>query len=636
MSTHRPQDDFYHFVNQQWIDENPIPDTESRWGTFMALRDQNIDRMQSIYEALLQKNDLTTSEKQARDFYISGTTFDQHVGDNQAVLSLWLDRIAAIDSKKGLVQMVGALQRIGIDAPWCVYIDSDEKDASRRILRLHQAQLTLSDREYYLKDDDASKKVRDAYATYFTKMTTELNKVHHSVASLNFDEIIGFETTLAEKLRTNIALRDVEANYHPVSFEQLKTSYPQISWDDYADALHWTSREVISDDQPEVLAYIAQQFEAKTLEEWKRHLAWLLIVRCASYISSRTAEISFALFGTALTGAKSIKPIERRTVLLIDRHMGENVGALYTKKYFPESHKQTVEDMVAEVTKTYHDRIDRLDWMSDNTKQKAHQKLHNMKVLIGYPDKWRSYEGMETQSHSILANILSAEQFNNDYHLGRLAEPNSRDEWHMSPQTVNAYHDPNRLVICFPAGILQAPFFDSTAPLATNYGGIGTVIGHELTHGFDDQGSQFDAEGNVVQWQTDQERAEFMKRAALISDQADSFAVLPEVYLKGALVLGEAIADLGGVELAYEALLRVSSGKLSDDEKEAFFRGYAVTEASNAHDEQVRQFALTDPHPHPMFRVNAMLEHVDAFHETYDVKEGDALYRPSDKRARIW
>lgn len=633
---HRPQDDFYHFVNQQWIDENPIPDTESRWGTFMALRDKNIDRMQSIYEALLQKSELTPNEQQARDFYVSGTTFDQHTEKNVAVLRTWLNEIASVSTLQELSKMIGALQRIGIDAPWCVYIDSDEKDASRRMLRLHQPQLTLTDRDYYLKDDPASKKVREAYATYFSDITAELRAVHSSVTSLNFDEIIQFETSLAKQLRTNVELRDVEGNYHPVSYAELKATYPQIAWDEYAEALHWTSHASISNDQPEVLDYIAKQLEVKTLEEWKRYVSWLLIVRCASYLSSRTAEIAFALFGTALTGAQAIKPVERRTVLLIDRHMGENVGKLYAEQYFPESHKRVVESMVAEVTKTYHDRINRLEWMSELTKQKAHRKLDNMKVLIGYPETWRSFEGLKTQPDSILANILAAEQFNNDYHLGRLAEPNSRDEWHMSPQTVNAYHDPNRLVICFPAGILQAPFFDNDASLATNYGGIGTVIGHELTHGFDDQGSQFDADGNVVQWQADEEREEFMKRAQIISDQADSFEVLPGVYLKGALVLGEAIADLGGIELAYEALFRLNDGLLSDEVKDAFFRGYAVTEASNAHDEQVRQFALTDPHPHPVFRVNAMLEHVDAFHETYGVKEDDRLYRPSGKRARIW
>jgi putative endopeptidase len=636
MSTHRPQDDFYHFVNQQWINENPIPDTESRWGTFSVLRDQNIDRMQGIYESLSKKDELTDAENKIQAFYASGKNIDAHQDKNKAVLAQWLRKIDALRSPQDLVRMIGELHRIGVDAPWCVYVDSDEKDASRRILRLHQAQMTLSDRDYYLNDDESSQKVRDAYRTFFEQITDELKDVDPSIANIDFENILNFETELATHQRTNIELRDIEKNYNPISFQKLKSTYPKIDWDTYAEALHWQSREVISDDQPEVFAYVAEKIISLPLDTWKQYLAWLLIIRCASHISTRSANITFALFGTALTGAKTMKPAEKRTVLLMDRHIGEYVGTLYVEKYFPEEAKRQVETMVAEVTRTYHDRIDRLNWMSGATKQKAHEKLDNMKVLIGYPDAWRSYDGLQLDSESILANILAAEAFNNDYHLARLSEPNSRDEWHMSPQTVNAYHDPNRLVICFPAGILQAPFFDSGASEATNYGGIGTVIGHELTHGFDDQGSQFDAEGNVVQWQTDEEREEFMKRSRIISDQADNYEVLPGVHLKGQLVLGEAIADLGGLELAYEAAQRILGDDFNESAKDSFFRGYAVTEASSAHDEQVRQFALTDPHPHAAFRVNAMLEHVDAFHETYDVKEGDALYRPDDKRARIW
>ncbi len=327
-------------------------------------------------------------------------------------------------------------------------------------------------------------------------------------------------------------------------------------------------------------------------------------------------------------------PLWKRTVVAAEYTIGEGTGRLYAERYFPETSKKQVLGLVEQVRDAYRERIVDLDWMSDDTKKYAQQKLANMKVLIGYPDVWRDISDVTISTKSHLANILSGQKSEVAYWLKKLHEPTSRDDWFMTPQTVNAYHDPNRLVICFPAAILQKPFFDPKASLALNMGGIGTVIGHELTHGFDDQGCMFDAEGNVKTWQTEHERNAFLEKAQIIVDQADAFEVLPDLKLKGKLVLGESIADLGGVEIALHALkshVDVDNAAITH-----FFINYAFTECSNVREEKLREYTLSDPHPLSQFRVNGILQHVDDFYEVFDVSPDDKLFTPTELRAKIW
>ncbi|HET6747589.1 MAG TPA: M13 family metallopeptidase [Candidatus Saccharimonadales bacterium] len=640
----RPQDDFFHYVNNAWLKENPIPASEVRWGIFDVLRDEAEKAMRHLFTSLENTPDIAKNsiEQQARDFYIAGMQYDTNGAKNLSVLKQLLASVNDIASPRDLSHFFGTMHAIDINVPWYMWIDSDHDDSSRHIFHLHQPSLTLPDRDYYLDDAEPMKKIRDAYKIFLKQVHQEFPDLAASSDDL-WETIITFETNIAQKNRTSSALRDVEGNFNRVGYTDLQANYPYIDWAAYANGLGWLPQEDLSIDQPEVLAFINSLIDTVPLDTWKTYLKWRLITACMSKVNEKYAKLHFSFFGKVLSGATEMKPLWKRVVRAADACIGQATGQLYAERYFPESSKQTVLELVEEVRDAYSERIDALDWMSDSTKKYAKKKLENMKVLIGYPDKWRDFSELTVTPDSYLQNIIEASKFETQYWLKKLHQPTSREDWFMNPQTVNAYNDPTRLVICFPAAILQAPFFDPLAPIATNMAGIGSVIGHELTHGFDDQGYQFDANGNVKAWQTEEERDAFAKRAQVIIDQANNFQVLPDLNLKGELVIGESIADLGGIEIALHALKKSLGTDISSKPEgfsyshlELFFFNCAFIECSNIRDEKLREYTLTDWHPASIFRVNGMLQHVDDFVEVFRVTEHDALYRSPDMRARIW
>lgn len=631
----RPQDDFFRHVNNIWLEENPIPDSESRWGVFGVLREDAWSKVRDIYEELQGKEPKDTTSQQAKDFYYTGINFDSFAARHTKVVDEYLAKIDAAADLKLLSRLLGELHRIGLGAPWQIYIDTDDTDSSRYIVRLYQSGLSLPDRDYYLSDDKSMKQTRKKYELLLAKS----HKIFKGLApddEMLIKTIIDLETAIAKKQRTNAQLRDVEGNYNPIQYGALKKQYSNIDWAGFAEGLGWENTKNITVDQPEFLEFINQNFTEDKLDQWKIYLKWHLVRRFLPYISNETSDINFQFYGQVISGAKQKMPLWKRVVLNGERLMGENVGKIYAEQHFPEDSKKKVQSMVDDVTKTFAARIQKLDWMSNDTKQYAIKKLNNMKVLVGYPDEWRDFSELKISRKSYLDNIITAEHYNADYELAKLGQKNSRDQWHMSPQTVNAYHDPNRLVICFPAAILQAPFFSPNASHAKNLGGIGTVIGHELTHGFDDQGCQFDADGNVRQWQTSVERKSFAGKAQIIKDQANSFEVLPGLMLNGDLIIGESIADLGGLELALNTLRDKLGEDITDQDIQEFFINFAVVEVGHDREQRAREFALIDPHPPDKFRVNAMLQHVDGFYEAFSVMPTDKLYRPPEKRAKIW
>ncbi len=638
--TIRPQDDFFAHVNRRWLQTNPIPASESRWGAFLVLRDETRQQMRKIYEEL-EKAEVQPSsiEQQARDFYYTAMHVDDFEHEHLALLQQEFTKIDQISDSKSLSSCIGHLQRISVNAPWTVIIDGDDRDSSQHILRLVQRGLTLPDRDYYLEKNSTMVTIRKAYTSHLIKLHSFFETLA-PIAQQFSDKVLEFETSLAAISRSSAALRDVEKNYNKTTYEVLQHNYANIDWPAYAAALGWQPDDKISVDQPEFLHFVNQQFTELPLDVWKIYLKWQLLGNYYGRISERFAALKFEFFGKILSGTSELLPLWKRAVMTIDSAIGEGVGKLYADRHFPESSKQQVLEIVESVRATYQKRIERLDWMAADTKQYALKKLQNVKVLIGYPDKWRDYRTLKITRSSYLQNIMNAEAFDSEYYLRRLHEPTSREDWFMHPQTVNAYHDPNRLVICFPAAILQPPFFNPQASVVVNYGGIGTVIGHELTHGFDDQGCQFDAEGNVRAWQTAEDRAAFTKRAQVIIDQADQFKVLPDVYLQGKLVVGESIADLGGVEIALEAVASLSDNTTVRQDgltpQQLFFISYAVTECSAIREEKKREYALSDPHPDAEFRVNGILQHVDGFYKAFGITEHDALYRPPVSRAHIW
>lgn len=636
----RPQDNLFGYVNHQWLKAHPIPESEVRWGTFNILRDEARQAMRDIYESLQQKAKLTHLEQQARDFYHAGIHYDKHEAANLKTLQQLLHQIDAIQNQKDLSGTIGMLNALEIGVPWYVWIDTDHDDSKKHILHIHQSGLTLPNRDYYLEENDTMASIRKAYKTYTHTVYDAFPELAQDGDAL-WQTIIEFETKLAQVSRPSADLRDVEKNFNKTTLTKLKKSYPNINWPGYREQLGWQSKHDLSVDQPEFLAFANELIVKESLATWKMYLKWRVITRCLSKISEKYSQLQFAFFGKVLSGTTEIMPLWKRVVLAADEAIGEATGQLYAEKHFPESSKKQVLSLVEDVRTAYEERIEALDWMSDPTKQYAKKKLANIKVLIGYPDERRDFSSLVVDRTSYLKNALEAHKFQMAYWLERLDKPTSRDDWLMNPQTVNAYHDPNRLVICFPAGILQAPFFDPRASLAVNMGGIGVVIGHELTHGFDDQGCQFDAEGNVKQWQTNAERKAFTKRADVIVKQADAFKVLPDLTLKGKLVLGESIADLGGIEIALHALKTALGSDINTKQGDftplqLFFINYALTECSSVREEKLREYTLIDPHPHSEYRVNGILQHVKGFYAAFGVAKSDKLFLPESDQARIW
>lgn len=635
--TIRPQDDFFEHVNGKWLRANPIPNDERKWGTFYKLNADSIKAMRDIYEDLQAKKRLPQGsvEQQVRDLYYTGINFSNFESQHLELLNSYMAEIDASRTPKDVSAIIGRLHAIGCSGPWRLILDADDKNSLVHILRFAQGGLSLPDRDYYLKDDPKMRKVRRAYKTHLKRVYEHLPALAPSAQTFS-QAIFNFERKLAETSRTSIELRDIEKSYNKTAFAKLQADYPNIDWPAYANASDWEPDDKISIDQPEFFAFINRQLTEMPIDQWKMYLKWRLVLPYYARISERFAALKFEFFGKTLGGLKELPPTWKRTSMAIDDAIGEGAGKLYAKKHFSQSSKEKVLKLVEDLRKAYATRIEKLEWMSPGAKKEALKKLAGFKVLIGYPEKWRDFSTMSIGRESYLKNIIEAERFNNKYYLDLLHKPVSRDEWHMYPQTVNAYHDFNRRAVCFPAAILQSPFFDPSAPDAANYGAIGSIIGHELTHGFDDQGCQFDSEGNIRDWQTGEDHKAFKKRSQIIINQANDFEVLPGLKMQGELVIGEAIADLGGLEIAYDAYLRSRSGKVTQEDVETFFTNFAAGECGSAREETSRMLVLTDPHPANKFRVNGVLPHVDGFYRAYKVQQGDKLYRKPKDRAKIW
>ncbi len=638
----RAQDDFFGFVNNKWLAANPIPKSESKWGAFILLIHRSFYDLRSIYEDLVLKDAKPGSLEQiTKDFYETGLHFNDYSDRHLAIMDSYCQKINNTKTKSRLWQVLGELQVIDIDSVWGITVAVDDKDSSKHSLHLLQPSLTLPNREYYLEQSPSMKVIRQLYKAHVKKIYSLFPNISDNADEL-WKTVWNFEYGLAKHSRSSSDLRNIKKNYNRTAFSKLKKLYPNIDWEVFAKAVGWDTTCLLSVDQPETFQYINLLVDRYSLDEWKTYLKWSFVVKYYGKVNEQYAKLNFEFFGKAISGVKTMLPLWKRVIIRLNMCIGEDVGRLYVKKHFPASSKTQVLAMVEELRQTYHKRLQALDWMSESGKQKAIKKLNNIRVLIGYPDKWRDISGLIINRQSYLGNILSATKFNSIYNLNKLNKPTSRDEWLMSPQTVNAYNDPSRLLICFPAAILQPPFFDPKANFAINMGGIGSVICHELTHAFDDQGCQFDEHGNVRTWQTKAERKVFSKRASVIINQANQFEVLPGLNLIGKLVIGESIADLGGLEIAFDALSHILKNKINQKIEDGLtasqliYINYAITECAVAREKHNRDLVLRDEHPDERFRVNGILPHCDGFYKAFDVKPGDKLYLPTSKRVRIW
>lgn len=625
----RPGDDYFGYINNPWLSENPIPRTETSWGTFYVLRDASWKAVDNIITDLSRTpvNKLNHDQLLLRNFFTAALSSAKHATKQRQSVTHLLATIDAVGTKEDLAQTIGLLHRLDIGVFWTLYVSQDDKDNSNQVLRFYQAGLGLPNRDYYFDRSKRMAGFRNAYSEYYQTFSS----TSHFLLG-RWTPVWKLEKQLATASWTDIALRDVEKNYARLSQPSLKKRCPGFDWNAYWRGLGWQhpTNDIVIDQLSYIQASI-KLLDSEPLENIKAYLKWSVANTFSSWTSPKLARLSFEFYGKTLSGQQVMKPLWKRAVLLADRLIiGEALGREYAKQYFPESSKKAVTKLVEDVRAAYHSRIDRLEWMGPATKERAHTKLDNIKVFVGYPSIWKDLSPLHFSEDNVIANLMAARAYNTDIELAKVGKKPAREEWEMNAHTVNAYNHPNRLEIVFPAAILQPPFYDPKASRAANLGGIGAVIGHELTHSFDDEGSKFDEHGNVAPWQTKEERKAFDKLAQNIVQLANKFETVPGVYLQGKLILGEAIADVGGLALAVEALGNKPA------ELEDLFVNFARCECGHTTKERALELAKIDPHPPSKFRVNNVVNHVDAFYETYGLKPSDKLYLAPEKRAKIW
>lgn len=624
----RPQDDFFGYVNNKWLNKNPIPPTETSWGTFYVLRDKSWEAVDAIVKELAETSEASLSQDQKllKRFFSSALSFENNSSNHIETLR---SLIIEIDSTgpEHIATLLGALHRHHISGFWTSYVGQDDKDSNNQVLRLYQSGLSLPNRDYYLERSDRMAGYRKAYKAYFAKMKRAVRELPVG----EWTDIWRIEKKLARISWTDIALRDVQKNYTKLTQTLLESECPHFDWGAYFTALGWKkpSDDLVADQFAFIKASV-QLMQSESFDAVKSYLKWHLVNGYANWISKETSDLLFDFYSRTLSGQKEMKPLWKRAVLLADRLViGEALGREYAARHFPETSKQAVTELVEEIRSAYHARIDKLSWMSEPTKKRAHTKLDNIKVFVGYPSVWKDLSKLEFNDSNIIENCMRAASFDTDFDLAKVGKKPADEEWEMNAHTVNAYNHPNRLEIVFPAAILQAPFYSPEASHAENLGGIGAVIGHEFTHGFDDQGCQFDEFGNTNPWQTLEEREAFDKLAENIVRLGDAFETIPGTFLQGKLILGESIADVGGLALAVEALQDKSR-------LEELFVNFAMCECGHTTTERAVELAKVDPHPPSKFRVNCVVNHNDAFYETYGVTVSDKLYLVPDARAKIW
>lgn len=638
----RPQDDFYHHVHRKWMDTNPIPKTESRWGSFNILRFETEKQIRVLVEELVAKKKLTkgSAERMVSDLYRSGMDMDRRNKLGLSPLAPTLATIEVIKDQAGLQKVIAALHRMGVGAPWSIQIDQDLKNSEAYALYLSQDGLSLPDREYYLKDDAESKRIKDAFSVHVEKVF-RLMGASQKESKENRDVVLRMETAIAHMSMKKEDMRDPDKIYHKFSLSKLKKLAPVIDWDSYLKRVSGEKAPYFLVMQPDFFAGASAMLESETLKDWKTYLAFHVVNEYAGALSDPFIHQSFSFYGKTLMGTKELKPLWRRSLATINGTLGEVLGKLYVERYFPPEAKKKMDSLVDDLFTAYEARLRSLDWMSPATKKKALLKLSTFNRKIGYPKKWKSYVGIEIHANDYVGNIMRATEHEHKRYMRRLGKPMDRAEWLMYPQEVNAYYQPTMNDIAFPAAILQPPFFSFGADDALNYGAIGTVIGHEITHGFDDEGSKFDAKGNLKSWWTPEDRKRFMAKAKKVEKQFDTYEVADGIKVNGKLTLGENIADLGGLSIAYDAYqIQLARTGRKDIEglspEERFFVGFSLFERENCRPEYTKMQVLTDPHSPGVFRINGPISNFDAFYEAYGVKRGDKHFRTPKEREMVW
>jgi len=636
-----PCQDFFQFATGGWIKRHPIRPSYASWGQFNALQDKNQRVLRAILEDAAHARNAPpgSNEQKIGAFYASCMDSKQIEADGIKPIEPELGRISGIQNLEQLQDEVARLHSLGVRALFAFESSQDDKDSSQMIGSAHQGGLGLPDRDYYLDQDDRSKQIRDQYVQHVAKMF-QLSGDASDVAGSQARGVLAVETQLAQVSKSRVELRDPLGNYHKMNLAELRT--PEFSWEEYFRAIGFADISEVNVGQPEFFRALSRELTSVPIADWRTYLRWHLIRSSAPALSSQFVDEDFNFYGTVLTGAIENQPRWKRCVVSADSNLGEALGQKYVERALPPEAKIRAKALVDNLVAALRSDLQTLPWMGDQTRREALAKLAAITLKIGYPDQWRDYSAFQVDRGPYVENLQRGSGFEFRRELAQIGKPVDRTQWEMSPPTVNAYYDTNMNEIVFPAGILQPPFFDAKADDALNYGGIGAVIGHEMTHGFDDEGSQYDAQGNLRDWWTPEDRKNFEERAACVQRQFDGFVVAPGIHENGKLVLGESIADLGGVTIAHMAFQRALAERPAPAKidgftpEQRFFLSWARVWATIARPEFERQQTHTDPHPLPRFRTNAVVMNLPEFAKSFSCQAGNAMVRPAEQRCRIW
>ncbi|MES2838243.1 MAG: M13 family metallopeptidase [Bacteroidota bacterium] len=641
-STIKPTNDFYDFFSKKWIDKTEIPGEERVWGPLIEMRNRNTEALHTILKSAMADASAKagSNRKKLGDFFASGMDSVKINATGFSPLVNEWKKTEALKDKKELTKRIAELNRMGASNTFGFYVGQDEKKSDEMIVTLYQGGISLPSKEYYDANSGEMKAIQVEFKKYIAKILT-LAGVEEKKANEQAEIIYAFEKKMADASMTNVEMRDPEKMYNKKSLSELQKLYPNIDWKIYFEEYKTPTFDSLIVGQLNYFSTLDKLIISTPLDTWKTYLNWKLANETSPFLSDDFANANFEFYDKTLMGSKSKKPRWKSVIDMIDGSMGDAIGEAFVEKHFSPNAKKKINEMVDNIMAVYQERISQLDWMSAPTKEQAKKKLAAMDRKLGYPDKWKDYSTLEISRDSYVQNIMNSVIFGTDEMVNKLGKPVDRTEWGMSAPTVNAYYNPSKNEIAFPAGIMQAPAFDENAPDFVNYASIGAVIGHELTHGFDDQGSQYDEKGNLKNWWTEEDKAKFNAKTKLLVEQYNAFVAVDTFHVNGELTLGENIADLGGLTIAYYAWKKSLNGKTPEmikgyTQDQLFFMSFAQVWRMKMRDESMKNMVITNSHSPSKFRVIGPLSNMKEFYDAWGAKQGDKMFIEENKRALIW
>jgi putative endopeptidase len=642
-TTVRPADDFYRFANGGWLERTEVPADEGRWSSFNELREFNNEALLTVLNNASESGKYGEGSDEMKAFTFYQVAMDSAKAEEAGIKPLQptLKEIDAISNKEDLRKQLAELRLKGVSPFFGMYVTTDRKQSDQMAMHVGQGGLGLPNRDYYTKGDSKSEDIKEKYVAFIADMLGFIG-YEATAAQQAAQNIILLENKLAQASMDNVERRNPIKTYNKFDIQALDQHTPNFNWSAYFNQLGVEGVDSVIVGQPDFFKEMDRIIANTDLSTLKDYMKYNVINDAAAYLNHEIVNRNFEFYGKTLQGTEEMRPRWKRALASTNGAVGFAVGKLYVDETFPPEAKQQAEEMVEYIKKAFANRINNLEWMSPETKEKAQDKLSRFNVKIGYPEEWETYEDLEVSESSYVENVMASNRYSVKDNLSKLGKPVDKDEWFMTPQTVNAYYSPTFNEIVFPAGILQPPFYNFKADAAVNFGGIGAVIGHEISHGFDDNGSRYDGEGNMKNWWTEEDNTQFQARTGQLASQYDAYEPLDSVFVNGKFTLGENIGDLGGVAAAYDGLLLYLADNESEDQiqgytpEQRFFISWATIWRSKYKDEALRNQVMTDPHSPGMYRATGPLVNIDGFYEAFNIQEGDPMYKADSARVRIW